>query len=368
MKLIQIALFRFHLPLITPLQMPGREITSRAGLLIRLQAEDGHSGWGEIAPFPGLNREDLAAAEAQTRSIRGNLIGRRLPPVLPLLDTAFETWIGEYRLFPSVRYGIETAALNLLANAAGKPLCALLSPRYRSTVAVNALLSGSRDEIKAQLPCLVTEGYKAIKLKVGRQKTEEDAELVREVSAALPASVSLRLDANRAWQLEEALSFGKAIRNCRIEYIEEPLQDSSEWERWERFHAETGLPLALDETLAEMSPGDFRPFPGLAALVLKPSVLGGFEKTMQLARLAAIHRLKAVISSVFSSGVGLAAEAALAACVNEEEVPAGLDTYRWLAEDLLAEEFPLQNGQIDVAEAFRTGQVIRMEALERIRV
>ncbi len=363
MKLTHIALFRYHLPLIEPLQISGREIIARAGLLIRLQAEGGHCGWGEIAPFPRLHREVLAAAEAQTRSLRKNLIGQRLPPLLPLPGAAFETWLGKYRLFPSVRYGVETAALNLLANAQGKPLAALLSPRYRSKVSVNALLSGSLEVIKAQLPSLVANGYKAIKLKVGKQKAEDDAGLVREVRAALPAPVSLRLDANRAWQLEEALSFGKAIRDCRIEYIEEPLRDPSELKR---FYAETGLPLALDETLAENSPGDFRPFPGLAALILKPSVIGGFARTLQLARLAAIHQLKAVISSVFSSGVGLAAEAALAACVNAEDVPAGLDTCRWLAEDLLAEDFPLQNGQIEVEEAFRRGQVIRMEKLERI--
>lgn len=363
MKLANITLFHYCLPLVRPLRMMGQAIIERTGLLIRFQDENNHSGWGEIAPFPGLHRENLSTTEAQLLQSQKTLRGHSLPPDLPQLNGAFERWLEEYQLFPSVRCGVETAALNLLANAQGKPLCALLSPRYRSAVSVNALLSGSPEEIRAQLPSLVAEGYKAVKLKVGRQKVHDDAEFVRQVRRALPGSVSLRLDANRAWQLREAVDFGKAIRDCSIEYIEEPLQIPSELNK---FHAETGLVLALDETLAEISPGDFRPFPGLAALILKPSVIGGFARTLQLARLAAIHQLKAVISSVFSSGVGLAAEAALAACVNEEDIPAGLDTCRWLAEDLLAEAFPLQNGQIEVEEAFRRGQVIRMEMLERI--
>lgn len=363
MKLANIALFRYHLPLLQPLPLRDQVLAERRGLLICFQDANGHAGWGEIAPFPALSREDIAAAEAQIRSLRGNLIGQHLSPALSRLDRAWETWPGEYRLLPSVRHGIETAALNLLANAQGKPLVALISSHYRRTVSVNALLSGSPEEIKAQLPSRVAEGYKAIKLKVGRGKTEEEAGLVRKVCAALPASVSLRLDANRAWQLKEALRFGKAIRDCRIEYLEEPLRHPSQLER---FHAETGLPLALDETLGEIPPEDFRPLAGVAALILKPAVLGGLVKTMQWARLAAIHQLKAVISSAFSSGVGLAAEAALAACVNEEDFPAGLDTCRWLAKDLLAETFPLQNGRIEVEEACRRGQVIHMEMLERI--
>lgn len=363
MKLANITLFHYCLPLVRPLRMMGQAIIERTGLLIRFQDENNHSGWGEIAPFPGLHRENLSTTEAQLLQSQKILHGQYLPPNLTELNGAFEEWLGDYQLFPSIRYGIETAVLNLLANANGQPLCALLSPNYRRTVSINGLLNGSPDEIQIHLKFLINEGYRAVKLKVGRQSIAQDIALVKEVRNALPYGVSLRLDANRAWQLREAVDFGKAIRDCSIEYIEEPLQIPSELNK---FHAETGLVLALDETLAEISPGDFRPFPGLAALILKPSVIGGFARTLQLARLAAIHQLKAVISSVFSSGVGLAAEAALAACVNEEDIPAGLDTCRWLAEDLLAEAFPLQNGQIEVEEAFRRGQVIRMEMLERI--
>lgn len=363
MKLSNIALFHYRLPLIKPLHMMGQVLTERIGLLIRFQNEQDHCGWGEIAPFPGLHREDLAAAETQILSVGKNLIGQPLPADFSRLQDAMEAWLGEYTLFPSVRCGIETATLNLLANAEGKPLCTLLSPRCRGTVSVNALLSGSREEIKAQLPSLMEEGYKAIKLKVGRGKTEDDAGLVRQVRSALPDSVSLRLDANRAWQLKEALSFGIAIRDCRIEYIEEPLRDPSELKR---FYAETGLPLALDETLVEVSPQTLRIPIGVTALILKPSALGGVERTLQFARLARQHKLKAVISSAFSCGVGLAMEAALAACVNEEDVSAGLDTYKWLKEDVVVNRFKIERGQINVTEIFENSQRLRMDLLREI--
>lgn len=356
-KLTNFEIFRFNLPLIKPLAMVGRILAERNGLLIKFQDEKNHFGWGEIAPLPGLHQEDLSAAKAQFLALREVLTGQFLPPGLSQLNGAFEKWLGEYQLFPSVRYGIEMAALNLLADVAGQPLCALLSPNYRRTISINGLLSGSPDEIYSQLRSLVDEGYKAVKLKVGRQSIEQDTALVREIRKNLPATVSLRLDANRAWPLEQALAFGKAVSNCEIEYIEEPLSDNS---FLEKFHTETGLPLALDETLKETSPKAFHPAKGITALILKPAALGGFENTMQFARSAQKFDLKAVISSVFQSGLGLAADASLAAILNDKDVPAGLGTYRWLKEDVLVGGFPARNGQVDVVEAFKRSQNLRV--------
>jgi len=363
MKLTTFEIFRYNLPLIKPLIMLGRIFNERRGFLIRFRDENNHTGWGEIAPFPGLHKEDLPAAEAQLLHLQKILPGQILPPNLPELNGAFENWLGEYQLFPSVRYGAEMAALNLLADATGKPLCALLSPDYRETVSLNGLLSVSPEEIHRQLQMLLNEGYKVVKLKVGRQSVEDDIALVREVRNALPPGVSLRLDANRAWSLKEALVFGKAVADRGIEYIEEPLTDTS---LLEQFHIETGLPLALDETLNGIQAYSLRIPNGVRALILKPSTLGGIERTMWFARLARQHKLKAVISSAFSCGVGLAAEATLAACINEEDVPAGLDTYRWLAEDVLVEKFSLQKGLIQVQETFSRGKNIQLELLEKI--
>jgi o-succinylbenzoate synthase len=189
---------------------------------------------------------------------------------------------------------------------------------------------------------------------------EDDIALVREVKNALPSGVSLRLDANRAWSPEQALTFGKAVADCVIEYIEEPLADNS---LLERFHTETGLPLALDETLDDTTPKSFHPIKGVTALILKPAALGGFEKTMQFAGMAQRHNLKPVISGVFQSGLGLTADACLAAGLNEDDVPAGLGTFKWLKEDVLVNKFRAQNGQVNVLEAFEKSRAIRYNLL-----
>lgn len=355
MKITDIDVFRYTLPLVKPLLMPGQTLAEREGLIIRIGDEFGHTGLGEIAPFPGLHSEDLPAAREQMPGIRDVLAGRTLPENLHQLNGGFEKWLGRYRLFPSVQFGIESAVLGLLANAAGKPLCALLCPKYRRRISLNGLLTGSKPEVIAQARHLVREGYRALKLKVGRGSIENDIDMVREVRALLPEAVSLRLDANRAWSLENAVMFGKALSGCEIEYIEEPLENP---EGLEKFYLATRMPFAFDESFAQTSPDKIQSIKGLAAFILKPGMLGGLERTMQFARIAEKFGLISVISSAFHSGVGLAAEVCLAACLNQSDIPMGFDTYQWLQEDVLIERFKVTNGRFMVKNGYEINKLM----------
>lgn len=348
----------YRLRLVKPLVMKGQTLQEREGLIIRLEDEDGFFGLGEIAPFPGLHHESMPAAAAQVAEMQARLNGCRIPDNLLPLAHGFDGWLGEENLFPSVRFGLEMALLNLLADRAAQPLAALLNPQYRTTVSLNALFAGGREDLERDIPALAAEGYRAIKIKVGRHDLQTEVALVRRVRELAPA-MDIRLDANRAWSLPEALQFSRMLGDCRIEYLEEPLRDPS---GLGAFYRETSLPLALDETLDGMLPNVFLPPSGTAALILKPGVIGGFERSFRWAALARRCRLKVVISSAFESGVGLAALANLAAVLNPDDVPCGLDTYKWLAEDVTSRPFRAVNGQVDVAAADRTARQLTVNA------
>ena len=104
-------------------------------------------------------------------------------------------------------------------------------------------------------------------------------------------------------------------------------------------------------------------FPGIAALILKPAILGSFETIMKYAKLAEAHQLKAVISSAFESGVGLTAAANIAASINKQDIPARLDTYQWLKADVLENAFTAVHGKIDLQAVNRAGKSILSERL-----
>ncbi|MEW6637574.1 MAG: o-succinylbenzoate synthase [Actinomycetota bacterium] len=323
MRLAAFELFRYSLPLTEPLILKSAALREREGVLLRLIGEDGREGWGEASPLPGFSRESTEEATEQLRDLAARSLEDRVLPGWEAGTTA--------RLCPSARFAFELAALGLLAGASEKRLSELLSPRPREAVPVNALLSGDPERVLADAAHLRAEGYGAFKLKVGAREVGEDAALVRELGGML-GGAALRLDANRAWDLEEGREFARAVSGTRIEYVEEPLSDPGLLPGLAR---ETGLPVALDESLAGLEPEDLRAHRYARAVVLKPTLIGGISRALRFARAALEAGLTPVVSSAYETGIGTSALVALAAAVGEEPVPAGLDTYRRLAGDVI---------------------------------
>ena len=157
--------------------------------------------------------------------------------------------------------------------------------------------------------------------------------------------MALRLDANRAWTWDEAVQFAESTSSLDLDYVEEPLATASKMpELW----VDTRMPVALDETLQQ--PDGAESIRGWAeAIVLKPTLVGGLMATLRMAAAARSVGVRSVLSASFESGVGLRGVAAIAAATDAE--PAGLDTYRWLAEDVLG-PLPFSQPTVDVSALF----------------
>jgi isochorismate synthase/2-succinyl-5-enolpyruvyl-6-hydroxy-3-cyclohexene-1-carboxylate synthase/2-succinyl-6-hydroxy-2,4-cyclohexadiene-1-carboxylate synthase/O-succinylbenzoate synthase len=143
-------------------------------------------GIGQAAPLPGLHTESFEQASQQLHMLTQLLRGLTVPQTLPLLGSNsitrwFRTELGldPAVLYRSVRFAVESALLQALAAAGGCTLQELLllqqqqspSSSSSSVVQVNGLLpgSGSVEDVVAAGQALVAQGYKAIKVKVGRR-------------------------------------------------------------------------------------------------------------------------------------------------------------------------------------------------------
>jgi O-succinylbenzoate synthase len=157
---------------------------------------------------------------------------------------------------------------------------------------------------------------------------------VARVRDVLPADRKLRLDANRAWCLRDAIEFGLRIQDLNVEYVEEPTGRPTDLEA---FYEATQVPYALDETLREAHP--LEAFPHSTALILKPTLLGDLAAIAQLTK----HDKLVVISGAFESGVGTAAAARWSHVV-APGVPAGLEAHTRLRADVLTSRLRFDNG------------------------
>ena len=344
MKLAGLRLYRYELPLTEPLELRGTTLRRREGLLVELAGGGDAVGWGEAAPLPGFSRESPDEVSGQLRALADAMVGREVAVHLPDPYGPLARELDTMGLAPSARFGFELALWNLYAASSGNVLPELVTPRPRATVPINALIS-SPDHALEEARRIRAAGYEAVKLKVGTRSVEEDVELVRDLNRVLSNAVSLRLDANRAWGFEEAVEFVRGTEGSRFEYVEEPLADPEQLPSFARTH---DVPVAPDESLVGMPPGALEAHGYARAVVLKPTLLGGISPTLRLASRAQRLGITPVISSAYETGVGTLALVALAAGVGE--VPAGLDTHRRLAGDVLDPRPSLRSARIDVRQ------------------
>ncbi|MEZ7974397.1 MAG: o-succinylbenzoate synthase [SAR324 cluster bacterium] len=328
-------LFRYSLPLIEPLRMLRQVLNERRGLILRLsEISRGNSaaesfGEGEIAPLPGLHPESLSQAESQIREyLSGNL--------------KFTVRSGNF--FGSVRFGLDMAQRTLAQSrqeSAGRNYMSAKNEIYKKQIPVNGLTSASGKQLELECKYLQDAGFKTIKIKVGRETVQEDIERVRSACKILGDEISVRLDSNRSWEWEEALEFAHAIKGCGIEYCEEPLR---EFQRLEELHQQTGIPLALDETLWKNPDPHTLPKFGIQTLILKPGIIGAWESTKFWTAFAEKNKMNVVLSSSFESGLSLHWIAFTSAKLFRKQPAAGLDTAKCFEHDLIDPPFKLTNG------------------------
>lgn len=298
-------LYRYSIPVDSQVILRNRFLKKREGLLVQLKSEN-NEGWGEIAPLPEFSQETLETAEKQTALWLKQWQENGLP------EQSLET------CYPSVAFGL-SCALAELNNELGK------QGNYQTT----PLCYGDPDELFEKLSQM--PGEKVAKVKVGMYEANRDGMIVDMLLEAVP-DLQLRLDANRSWSSEKAAMFAKYVKPAhrrRIQFLEEPCKTP---ELSRQFALETGIAIAWDETTREP---DFQlknaphfssyAVPQLAAIVIKPTLVGSLQKCLDLIQQAHQLGIQAVISSSIESSFGLTQLARIAHQYTPNTIP-GLDT------------------------------------------
>jgi O-succinylbenzoate synthase len=261
------------------------------GRLRRIITDDGRTGWGDCAPLPEFGIDEAAA-------------------------TAFAE---------------ESATLDLAAQAADISLAEWLSGDSPVTsVAVNATFGVISGVTPEAVEDSLAAGFRVLKIKVGSGPVAEEIEHLHMLCATLPAGVTLRLDANAAWDAADAERFLAACLPLPIDGVEEPLR-SPDIRTLRRLQAIVPFPLAIDES-THLITCEFWQAPPVRRLVIKPARHGGLLTSTELALRARNSGLEVIVTSALESACGIATLAHLAAAVAPDAVH-GLATGDWLVSD-----------------------------------
>jgi o-succinylbenzoate synthase len=290
---------------------------TRAGVVIDLFDDSGARGQGEAAPLPGYSDETLEVAEGELRALEvdalpelGEVVERAVREPAELSDWLFSA---QGPSAPSARFALQSAAVDLIARRRGEPVHRLLRALpccdpFRAkpeTLELAALVPLHEAVLEARRQ--LDAGFRTLKMKVGRAGAfEDEANALRELRRQLGDEFALRVDANGVWTRAEALERCGTFASVDIELIEEPCATA------ELLEGGFALPLALDESLRRgvtLEP----PLKevGVVAVVLKPSVLGGFDRCLTLAKRARELGFAVIVSHSFEGPIALAASAEL---------------------------------------------------------
>jgi o-succinylbenzoate synthase len=331
--------------------------TVRRSLLVTLRDADGVHGTGEIAPARGEEESAIAVLASLAHRLDG------LTPAQVL--TAIEEdrsadRSAELALASVIEAGLETALLDLAGRRAGLPVAGMLAGASgrgvaRLRVPVASLVSVADPEAAADAARrAVAEGSRCVKVKVGGEPdVRAFAARVAAVRAAAGDGVDVRLDANGAWSVDEALARLRAVEALRIAYVEQPTSGVADLAA---VRAASPVRVAADESVRGTEAARRVLEAGAAdVLVVKPVRVGGAVETLRIAAIAAAAGVPVVLSTFYETGVGLAAALHVAAALPVGDETHGIATGDLLASDLLARRPNVARGWVEVPDGLGLG-------------
>ena len=336
MKVTGLSWTSFRLPLRAPFQTAAGEITDRAGLVLRLATDAGVAGLGEASPHPAAGPQAAREIDEALARLAPRLVGAEVG----CLD----------EMTPEAPPALACALA--MAKGRGVSVAQLLGGPARASVPVNATIAAaSESEAASQAKAAREAGFACVKLKVGTASSvEEERRRVAAVRLALGSSVRLRIDANGAWDVEQAIVRIQALEEYDLELVEQPVRPG-DLEGMARVRRAVGTPIAADEDVTGLDAARRALEAGAAdLLVVKLMVVGGLRPARQIAELASVAGVAVVVTTTIDAGVGTAAALHLAATLPEDGPACGLATGALFVDDLVVRPLAASDGWMELPE------------------
>ena len=348
MKIQSIEIGKVSIPLKKPFKTALRTVHSAEDIIVKVIADSGEVGFGNAPPtavITGDSQDSIIAAIRDT--LAPKLVGMDIDNIEGIM-TALDSGMLHNC---SAKAALDIAVYDLFGKRYGLPLYKLFGGYCRSmetdlTISLNDPDEMVRDSLEA-----VTEGYTALKLKVGNDPAL-DIQRVQAIRDAVGPVVKIRLDANQGWTAKEAV---RTIRRFEadgldIELIEQPV----------KAHDFDGLKYVTDHVETDIMADEsaFGPYEVFRLLSMRACDLvniklmkaGGLHNAVKIAHFAETMGVQCMMGCMLESKVGITAAASLAAG-KRIVTRADLDAAVLLAEDPVVGGVSFDKNQLILSDA-----------------
>jgi o-succinylbenzoate synthase len=268
-------------------------------------------GLGECGPIQGLSIESGDKMMDQLKKVKESIND------LSSLDLS---------LFPSINFGIENALKDL--KNGGKRIIFKNSFLQGKPIKINGLIwMGDKDFMIKQIKSKIEKGFSCLKLKIGSIDFMEEISILKNIRKQFSSKIlEIRVDANGAFSTKDVLQKLNTLGKLEIHSIEQPIA-INQLDSLKEICKKSPIPIALDEELIQLKKekNEFIKYVLPHFLVLKPTLIGGFEATKKWIDIAKENNINWWVTSALESNVGLSAIAQF--CANYQlTLPQGLGT------------------------------------------
>ena len=335
-------------------------LTEKTTYLIRLFDDTDPSvvGYGECGPLTGLSYDDQPDFETHLDRFCRDFTTMDLQLFSWNLSIILNQVIGQE--FPSILFGFETAMLDFLAGGRRVLWENEFTQGHRSLPINGLIWMGNPAFMQEQIEEKLAGGFKTLKLKIGAIDFEQECALLAQIRDRFtPDQITLRVDANGAFQPDQAMRKLERLATYGLHSIEQPIR-AGQVELLADLCRHTPLPIALDEEL--IGPMEyvhkFRLLKKIQPqfIVLKPTLLGGMGHCDEWIELAGRLNIGWWVTSALESNIGLSAIAQYTSQF-KNLLPQGLGTGQ-LYKNNFASPLLIQDGQLryNPAEPWDLGQ------------
>jgi L-alanine-DL-glutamate epimerase-like enolase superfamily enzyme len=272
----------------TPMQLggtapmaSGRPKTDVHTLLVRVDTDEGLSGWGEAFGLAGW----MSTRAAIEHVVAPRCIGQDASAISQLMYDLQRGLYNTGRSGPVMfaMSAVDIALWDIAGKASGLPLHRLLGGSARTALPAYASLLryGDAEVVRRQVAQALERGYRLIKLHENR------SEIIRAARAAAGESVPLMVDCSCPWTVDEAIAASRELQDVRLTWLEEPIYPPDDHAGLARVRAASPIPIAAGENVSNVI--EFKRLLELGALsYAQPSItkIGGVTEMRKVFALA----------------------------------------------------------------------------------
>jgi O-succinylbenzoate synthase len=346
----RVELRRIAMPLVSPFRTSFGSQTARDILLVRVDLADETSGstdtvegWGECVALsePSYSPEYVDGAQHV-------IIHHLLPRLMaagPIEAADVATVLAKLHGHPMAKAALEMAVLDAQLRAGGQSFASFLgAERTRIPSGVSVGIHDSTADLLAAVQGYVDDGYVRIKLKI---EPGSDIEQVAAVRDLIGPDTPFQVDANTAYRRTDGSHLAR-LDEFDLLLIEQPLPED-DIVGHARLAAEVETPICLDESLVSAAgTADAIELGACEIANIKPGRVGGYLEAVRIHDLCVAKDVPVWCGGMLETGIGRAANAALAALPGFT-LPGDISaSTRFYARDIVTDPITITDGHVTV--------------------